>query len=173
MYKFINILVILSYSYFLVKHGKKCSFMFILSTFKYFDRENDCLKQLKHHFKPFLIKMKVICAWCESVLGCCSLSISVYTRGSPVLFPIFTVNEGASHRLGSKKPKKKKKPQKTFSVANFSEYSPPVEADLSLENVVEKNKFLKLGTRQWTCSLESTHKYKTVCLRFRLLFCRC
>lgn len=45
-------------------------------------------------------------------------------------------------------PKKKKKPQKTFSVANFSEYSPPVEADLSLENVVEKNKFLKLGTRQ-------------------------
>lgn len=63
MYKFVNILVILmSYSYFLVKHRKKSSFMFILSTFKYFDRENDCLKQLKHHFKPFLIKMKVICA---------------------------------------------------------------------------------------------------------------
>lgn len=113
MYKFVNILVILmSYSYFLVKHRKKSSFMFILSTFKYYDRENDCLKQLKHHFKPFLIKMKVICAWCESVLGCCSLSISVYTRGSPVLFPIFTVNEGASHRLGSKKPKKKKKTPK-------------------------------------------------------------
>lgn len=44
-------------------------------------------------------------------------------------------------------PKKKKNP-KIFSVADFSEYSPPVEADLSLENVVEKNKFLKLGTRQ-------------------------
>lgn len=55
-----------------------------------------------------------------------------------------TVNEGASHRLGSNKPKKKK----TFSVADFSEYSPPVEADLSLENVVERNTFVKLGTRQ-------------------------